>query len=105
MNDCGQEQTGSLLTFGLDFDDTFTADPKLWRGFIVSAEARGHKVFIVSCRMNTAEHKLEMEQATGLKNRVILTSMSPKRWYCEETYGLKIDVWIDDYPDSVENGR
>lgn len=91
--------------FGLDYDDTFTADPELWRAFIQMAEKKGHKVFIVTCRMNTPENKAEIFEATGIKNRIVMTSMAPKRWYCEQTYGIHIDVWIDDCPESVEHGR
>lgn len=35
----------SSLVFGLDFDDTFTADPELWALFIREAQAKGHRVY------------------------------------------------------------
>lgn len=94
------------MNIGLDFDETFTADPDLWLAFVKQAEDRGHKVFIVSCRMRTPENLEIVREFTGFPlSRIILTSMAPKRWYCDEKYGLEIDVWIDDMPESVKEGR
>lgn len=36
--------------------------------------------------------------------RIICTSGAAKRWFCEQR-GLKIDVWIDDDPACIENGK
>lgn len=38
------------ITFGLDYDDTFTADPDLWRQFVSDALRRGHAVVCVTGR-------------------------------------------------------
>lgn len=36
------------FTISLDFDDTYTLDPKFWNKFICNAEKRGHRVIIVT---------------------------------------------------------
>jgi len=46
----------SSLVFGLDFDDTFTADPELWAMFIREAQAKGHRVYCVTARRNSDEN-------------------------------------------------
>lgn len=93
------------LNISLDYDDTFTSHPFFWKLFIAMAAAIGHRVFIVSCRAVTAENFSDIEAATGLpKPRIVLTEYMSKRRVCEAR-GLKIDIWIDDTPDSVENGR
>lgn len=38
------------LTFGMDFDNTFTACPELFGRFIKDAESLGHCVVLVTAR-------------------------------------------------------
>lgn len=103
------------MNIAIDFDDTFTADPDLWRSFIEDALNRGHLVYIVTCRMDNDENRAEVHgdcgpqigdsPITGLpRHRHYFTSMSPKRWFMLQR-GVVIDIWIDDIPDCVENGR
>jgi hypothetical protein len=68
------------LNIAIDFDDTFSADPELWRLFIDAAEAKGHRCYIV------------------------YTSHAPKDWYCRDK-GIAIDIWCDDYPLGITEGR
>lgn len=88
------------LTIGLDYDDTYTADPELWNKFIGLAKARGHKVVCVSCRKESEENRTEMNVPCAL----YLTDMAPKKWHMEQN-GIDVDVWIDDCPEGVLNGR
>jgi hypothetical protein len=89
------------ITIGLDYDDTYTADPGLWDAFIKLARKRGHSVVCVSCRPETEENMAEMNIPGVL---TYLTSMSPKEWFMREQC-IQVDVWIDDHPDCVKNGR
>jgi hypothetical protein len=89
------------FTIGIDFDDTYSRDPELWDAFIASAKARGHKVVCVTCRPETLENVQECDIPGVL---TYCTSMSPKEWYMREK-GIEVDVWIDDCPDCVKNGR
>lgn len=97
-------------TYGLDYDDTYTSDPELWQWFIRRAQGRGHTVYIVTCRHDTHENREEVygdreSTLTGLPwSRHIFTGFAAKKWFCEHR-GLKIDIWIDDYPESIINGR
>ena len=105
------------MNIGLDFDGTFTADEPLWRNFIGDAQAVGHAVYIVTCRMDTDENREDvlgldfgytpppsaLVIRTGLpvwKHK--FTSGSPKRWFLEQQ---GIHIWIDDMPECVEHGR
>lgn len=102
------------MNIAIDFDDTFTADPDLWRAFIKDAEARGHKCYIVTCRRDEEENRDDVHGPCGVqigdspitglpRHRHYFTSLRSKRRYLEHC-GVLIDVWIDDIPDSVENG-
>lgn len=89
----------------LDFDDTFSADPPLWKAFVAQALARGHSVYVVTCRRDNEENRADIEAVTELPAwRHIYTGMAPKRWFCEQR-GLVVSVWIDDYPESILHGR
>jgi hypothetical protein len=89
------------ITIGLDFDDTFTADPELWTQFVALARSRGHKVVCVSCRTDNDENRAEVDVPGAL---TYLTSLSPKAWYMNR-HGIDVDVWIDDHPECVAHGR
>ena len=94
------------MKFGIDFDDTFTADPELWRAFIANAHERGHSCFVVTCRRDTDENRETVAEFVGdlPRWRQLITGLSAKKWFCERQ-GIEIDVWIDDDPACVLNGK
>lgn len=91
--------------FGIDYDDTFSSDPALWSDFIRIAESRGHRCYIVTCRRDTPENRDDIIPQTGLPHyRHIFTGLSAKRWACEQR-SISIDVWIDDDPKCIDQGK
>jgi len=107
------------MNIALDYDDTFTLDEPLWRTFIANAEAAGHRCYVVTCRCDTDENREEVFALghshappnsavvvrTGLPvYRHHFTGLAAKDWYMRER-GIVIDVWIDDQPSSIVNGR
>lgn len=92
------------MTISLDFDDTFTADPKLWTAFVRQAHARGHTVLLVTNR--PALFRAEVDAAVaGLPFReVIFAGRTPKRLAARRR-GYEVHVWVDDLPHTVEYGR
>lgn len=89
------------MNISLDYDETFTEDPILWKKFVEMAHSRGHTVFCVSARNNTDENYAEINHATNGKVQIILTSHKQKKDYCNKL-GINIDVWIDDCPTAIE---
>jgi hypothetical protein len=87
------------LTIALDYDDCYTADPWLWDTFIASARSAGHSVICVTCR-----HDDPGDSLRKLPIPVYYTEMAPKRWHMEQL-GIDVDIWIDDYPECVREGR
>lgn len=80
---------------GIDFDDTFTADPELWLEFIRLAKERGHQVFCVTARGDA--HHEEVRNAMPAHVEIILTNGKKKQAVSLE-HGVDIDIWIDDSP-------
>lgn len=97
------------MTIALDFDDTLTADPQMWGAFIGSARDLGHLVYIVTARRGTednsrlidgylSEHNIEVDD-------VHFTDLASKLWHMGGKLGIHVDIWIDDHPESLVNGR
>lgn len=104
------------MIIAIDYDDTYTADPAMWDQFIKLANEAGHKVVCVTCRMDPDDKErgpmawgmpASMRGDTRVKIPgvpVFYTSFSPKRWFMEG-HNIKVDVWIDDMPECVKDGR
>ena len=87
------------LTIAIDYDGTYTADPEMWDRFIQDAQERGHRVLCVTSRYGDST---DPELIYGVVT--VFTKMQAKRWFCNAG-GVKVDIWIDDEPACIENGR
>ena len=85
------------MIIALDYDGTYTADPKLWNAFIKNAFENGHDVFCVTTR-NPATELID----TFIPMRVFYTNRQAKMAYCKD-HNIKVDVWIDDKPELISN--
>lgn len=89
------------LHISLDYDNTYSADPELWNGFILSARLRGHDVRIVTARDDRYDRTaplVELEKAAP----VIYTRGIAKGWYLRHFGGDFIpSIFIDDKPESI----
>lgn len=78
---------------GLDYDDTYSADPKLWREFVAFAKARGHTVTIVTARTESLDVNGEVRRAAEeMGIDVVFTGGVAKSQI------FQADIWIDDSP-------
>jgi len=81
------------LNIALDYDATYTRDPKFWDEFVELAGKHGHEVVCVT--------KREPELGTpGLSVRAVFSSRRAKRPAASNA-GIPISVWIDDTPESI----
>lgn len=95
------------MTFAIDFDDTLTADPRLWAIFLNAARASGHNVWLVTARRETEENVKIVNDwldQWGHNLPVMFTSLGSKLAAVERR-GIKIDIWIDDDRRSLVNGH
>lgn len=89
------------MVIAIDYDETYSVDPAAWDRCIAILKEHGHDVHCVTCRRETMDN-VELCQVTGCMT--FFTGLAPKRWYMDNR-GIKIDVWIDDMPESVLHGR
>ncbi|WP_397570683.1 hypothetical protein [Schlesneria sp. T3-172] len=100
-------QTGSPQIFAIDWDGTFNAAPDLWSEFAARAQSRGHRVYVVTARRDTDEARAEIRSMLREHDCVlpiVFTEMGSKLHAMRER-GVKVDVWIDDEPQTVISGR
>jgi hypothetical protein len=47
------------MKISLDFDDTFTRDPKLWEDFVGSAQRRGHEFALLRSAQTASKYHIQ----------------------------------------------
>ncbi len=95
------------LLIAIDFDDTLTADPELWKHFIDSAKKRGHRIICVTARRDTEYNRETVDSfmyENGIELYTYFTSLSSKVDHMAKL-GLKVDIWIDDNPRAAALGH
>jgi uncharacterized protein len=94
---------GRPLVISLDYDQTFTAAPGLWRSFVADAATRGNRVVCITRREDTEENRAEI--SSSFENMeisgVILCGGSTRKRAAAAAAGIEVDVWIDDSPEMI----
>lgn len=89
------------MLIAIDFDETITADARLWLEFVHAATRLGHRVVCVTARRQTAENIQAVEgwlEANGFEMPVYFTGLAPKPHYMKNVWAMHVDIWIDDDP-------
>jgi hypothetical protein len=89
-----------MLTFGIDFDDTWSADPALFAAFAEMAKERGHRCVLVTQRASIFAP--EMRAVVGEGIQIVHCAGATKADGCRQA-GVAVDIWIDDYPAAVQH--
>lgn len=92
------------MNISIDFDDTYTRDPKMWNVVIAQMQSAGHKVYCVTAR--SPDQSLEVYSTLGRMvgaDNCYFTSLQSKKNYMFSK-GIYINVWIDDNPDAITRG-
>jgi len=96
------------MNIAIDFDGTWTLDPWFWAFFAGACENDLHKLYIITRRepINDPRDLMSFRNKHNIPYSVEIYFASGqfKRHYAE-SIGLKIDVWIDDEPGTVEPQR
>ena len=93
------------MKIALDYDDTFTADPELWKHFIVMARSRGHEIRFVTFRWEPTEgydpkHNADIKKdAAELDIEIVFTHGFQKEHH------YQADIWIDDCPEAIPSTK
>jgi len=83
------------LSIALDYDETYTAAPELFRIFVLTAKAQGHKVTFVTYRSPNGDNEDIKADSKKLAIDIVYTSGQQKE------HIFKADFWIDDCPDTI----
>lgn len=82
------------MKIALDYDETFTADPELWKPFVAHCKARLHEVAFVTARgdgLGWMNEDIKLD-AESLKIDIVFCTGKQKA-HCWDA-----DIWIDDAP-------
>ena len=88
------------MTFGIDYDGTFSRDPEFWDAFVTMAKLFGHQCVMVTGRSDEAEFGAQVKRAVRDLMPIVFAGNEWKREVALKR-GWKIDVWIDDNPEYV----
>lgn len=86
------------MIIAIDYDETYDMDFDLWEAFAKLAAGRGHQVICVTCRHIPPGSLDATERVPSFP--VHCTANQQKRPYME-SLGIRVDVWIDDFPESI----
>ena len=93
------------LQISIDFDQTFTAAPGLWRSFIADAVSRGNRVCCITRREDTDENRAAVRDAFGDSfdglSALVLCGPGEQKRAAAQAAGLEVDIWIDDTPETI----
>ena len=83
------------MNVAIDYDDTYTCDPKAWDAIINILHKNNHRVYCVTKRYkelaDDIRQAMDIPIIYATKSKLEAVSMN----------GIKIDVWIDDKPQSI----
>lgn len=101
-------------TIAFDWDDTITADPVLMAGMMHACYKAGWRVIVVTQRRQTEENYAVVNEWL-IENKLAMvpiyfTSLASKTEYMRKAkdqgrVGWVVDVWVDDNPVALVNGR
>jgi hypothetical protein len=96
-----------MKRWAFDFDDTLTARPEELGMLINALKYRGDDCICVTARRSTEENADFVDNFLaehGIMMRVFLTNLGSKIEYMKSV-GVHVDIWVDDHPESLVNGR
>jgi hypothetical protein len=89
------------LTYCIDYNHTYTTDPKLWNSIIQLLYLRKNNVVCITRDHNGGEDEIldDIGAVIGKKNVYFTHGMSKKDY--AKQHDIKVDIWIDDNPKHI----
>lgn len=90
------------LNIAIDFDDTFSTDPQMFKEIIKIFRSRGHNVYLVTYRCGDINHVSNLDIFAYQSNfdGIFFTQYESKKDFMDKQK-IKIHIWIDDNPYSI----
>tara|TARA_Y100000033_G_C2737453_1_gene106637 strand:+ start:779 stop:1090 length:312 start_codon:yes stop_codon:yes gene_type:complete len=86
------------MNIAIDYDDTYTLSPDVWNQIIDILLKQNNNVYCVTKRY--AENAEDIVKTFANKSVPIIYAVKSKLEAVSEA-GIKIDIWIDDKPQSI----
>ena len=83
------------MKIALDYDETFTADPRVFTQLVSILKAAGHTVTFVTYRDGRFPNDDISADAQALDIEIVFTSGQQKQ------HVFEADIWIDDSPETI----
>lgn len=91
------------MIISVDYDETYTCDPKAWDEVIASLRRLGHTVYCVTMRHPDLHESLQVCADLNSKvDAIFFTGRKAKKDFMFNQ-GICVNVWIDDSPFFVLN--
>jgi len=85
------------MNVALDYDETYTLDPLVWDKIIKLLINEGHHVYCVTKRYESIADDIKL----ALDIPIIFVAKGVAKLQAVRLKGIKIDIWIDDKPQSI----
>ena len=106
LSEPGEEENQQRSTISIDFDRTFSANPKMWGEFAKTSSANGDTVVMISRRPDDDDSKDEVMAFLGdyasAFSQVLLIGDQFKD-VAAKNAGIEVDIWIDDAPQFIKH--
>jgi hypothetical protein len=91
------------MTISVDFDRTFSADPRLWGEFARQSVADGNTVVMISRRPETDREEVmgTLGDYADAFSQVLLVGGDTLKADAAQSAGIDVDVWVDDSPQTI----
>ena len=100
-----EERAAGGLLLSIDYDQTWTAAPAMWRSFVEDAVGRGNRVAMITRREDTTANQDEIRSSLGdsfsALEQLVLCGPDVQKRAAAEAAGLSVDIWIDDTPETI----
>ena len=83
------------MNIAIDYDDTFTLDKKLWNKIINMFVDAGHNVYCVTKRYKEIADDIREDMS------IPIIYATKSKLEAVRNANIKIDIWIDDKPQSI----
>jgi HK97 family phage portal protein len=93
------------MTISVDFDRTFSADPRLWGEFARKAVADGNRVVMISRRPETDREEVisSLGDYAEAFSDVLLVGSDTLKDDAAQAAGIEVNVWVDDSPQFIRS--
>ncbi len=89
------------MLVALDYDNTYTADPKCFQEVIRCFQSCGHKVIIATMRDKELDYHPDFDTLRDNYDVETVFCDGNSKRKVTQLNGYVVDIWIDDWPEGI----